>query len=127
MSRFGNQVWMGKYHNAYYYDVATIRTAITHVRQFQGLFGNFIYCRREGELWIPVYIGRGHLADWIGPYHSLFDGILRKGATHFHFHPNGDPDAEREEADLLFVHPEACEPTGCNLPPSGGGDPGFVR
>ena len=78
--------------------------------------GNYIYCKVENNLWVPIYVGQGDLGDRsdIDSHHQ--SPCLRiKGATHFHCHKNARlADRRAEEKDLLKNYPQAYKPTGCN-------------
>ncbi len=76
--------------------------------------GNYIFCKREGNVWKAIYIGEGDLNDRLQNHHQA-DCIRRKGATHFHCHKNANKNERlTEERDLLAEHTEAYAPTGCN-------------
>lgn len=107
--------WRGESGKQYTFSVYDLNPSLREGRK-----GNYIYARRgdDGD-WIPVYIGQGYLAaDDSLNTHPHGCCIRRKGATHFHYHPNQSmPQREAEEKDLLAAHPLAHEPDGCNGQP----------
>ena len=85
-----------------------------------GQSGNYIFAKLVNNLWFPIYIGQGDLADRISDQHHQMACILRKGATHVHVHTNSiEHHRLNEEADLLDNYPMAFAPIGCNQ--KGGG------
>lgn len=83
--------------------------------RFKDLNGNYIFAKKTDTGWDAVYIGQGNLRDRANAHRD--DGcVIRKGATHIHAHVNRN-EAGRisEERDLLALHTEAYEPTGCNV------------
>lgn len=81
--------------------------------------GNYIFTKVVNNMWIPIYIGQGDLNSRIND--DVHNPCARgKGATHVHVQINGrKEDREKEESDLLAVHPQAYSPTGCNIKPGG--------
>jgi hypothetical protein len=76
--------------------------------------GNYIFAKKVGIQWKAVYIGEGNLRDRKNA--AMSDGcVTRRGATHYHEHLNmSERDRFNEETDILKVHTEAYQTSGCN-------------
>lgn len=80
-------------------------------------YGNYIFARKnEAGAWVAVFVGHGELSSHTDlNEHRLRNFILGRGATHVHIHENPSlKDRMIERADILFGHPEAFAPSGCN-------------
>lgn len=103
-------VWIGASGRAYTFHVLEIGSRMREVD------GVYLYAKREGLEWRPVYIGQGNLADRCDlPKHHRLGCIRRKGATHIHavVVPDGRQRLAWED-DLLAGNPLAYVPVGCN-------------
>jgi hypothetical protein len=77
--------------------------------------GNYIYCRLNNNMWVPIYIGQGDLKERADNHHQA-ECIKSKGATHIHVHLNEkEEDRLNEEKDLLSNYTNAYKPSGCNI------------
>lgn len=102
--------WIGASGTAYTYFIHDLSVDFSPNQK-----GNYIYAKKPKDKWVPVYIGEGDLKDRRENHHKA-ECIANRGATHFHEHLNEDEKARKaEESDLLANHPEAYEPTGCNV------------
>jgi len=104
-------VWVGASGNRYVYKVCQLPKNF-----MENQYGNYIYCKVVGDVWIPIYIGHGNLSTGVGNSHHQTRCIQGKGATHVHIRYNErEKDCLREEVDLLDHYPQAYIPTGCNM------------
>lgn len=96
--------WHGK-KQSYRYNVYLIGSAAIPAGD-----GNYVYAKRYGTSWKPVYIGQGDLKDRSDlDSHHKGGCIRRNGATHFHAHLNSLESRRRaEEKDLLDNHWTPC-------------------
>lgn len=76
--------------------------------------GNYIFARQRNGIWYAVYVGQGDLQDRYGA--AIREGcVIRKGATHYHWHENNSLDGRRtEERDVIKGNPECEGLNGCN-------------
>ena len=106
--------WPGKSDRKYIYYVHDLTFSPSSDQD-----GNYIFAKLVSGAWQPVYIGEGDLRDRKAA-HIANGCVTRKGATHFHCHRNSAKEEQQaEESDLLTNFPQALEPTGCNVSPSG--------
>ena len=102
-------IWTGLSGQPYKYGVHRLPVS------FKSVLGNYIYCRLESNLWIPIYIGEGDLSERVSSYHHQSACISANGATHVHAHStNSKLESQTEETDLLGAYATAYKPTGCN-------------
>lgn len=77
--------------------------------------GNYIYARKEGSNWLPVYIGHGDLSICAGDKPDLMKCIELKGAAYIHLRCNSRlHDRSVETEDLLLRFGQAFAPGGCH-------------
>lgn len=104
-------IWTGLSGTSYTYHVY----ALSPPTRFKAVQGNYIFCRRDNNQWIPIYVGEGDLADRVSNNHHQAACISAKGATHVHARlTNSKQESLKEETDLLGMYPIAYSPTGCN-------------
>lgn len=76
--------------------------------------GNYIFAKQVNGVWNAVYVGQG---DLLNRYNAAMkEGcVIRKGATHYHVHLNGNERPRKEEEmDIIKGNPECNWPIGCN-------------
>lgn len=90
--------WVGKSEERYKYYVYEIPVFLVK----GGWQGNYIFSRKAGDNFEPIFIGEGsvgYLSSLM--YHPDAEEIEKRGATHVHVHVNScDTMREREHIDL---------------------------
>jgi hypothetical protein len=108
-TEIASTTWFGGSKTPYKYYIFDINANIDPNQD-----GNYIFAKKEGNLWKAVYMGEGDLQTRKNA--AISDGcVKRKGATHFHAHLNANETVRfNEETDILKTHPESYDPSGCN-------------
>jgi hypothetical protein len=100
--------WYGKSGKGYLFEIYPKAT-------FHEIDGNYIFAKKDGIAWKPIYIGEGNLKTRTQDEEHL-KCALKKGFTHYHIHSNTNAQARKdEETDLIQGHPDCLvENGGCN-------------
>jgi len=88
--------WPGKSGKMYAYEIIPVNASWNDVP------GNYIFAKRNGSSWMPVYIGQTDSFSDRLPNHEKRPCAGRNGATHIHAHVNkNDQSRLSEERDLI--------------------------
>ena len=109
---FDTADWRGQSGKTYSYQVHDLNQRPTADEE-----GNYIFAKCVDYVdyaWKAVYVGQGNLQDRYDA--AIKEGcVTRKGATHYHSHPNSNTDSrQEEEQDIIKGNPECQWPDGCN-------------
>ena len=113
MSCIGEIDWPGGSGKTYRFKAFTVDTIFSDVE------GNYIFTRKENNVYKAVYIGQGVLSERIS-YRIREGEVIKKGITYICAIAVKDEENRRQiESDLLLGNPEAYAPTGCNIKEGG--------